>query len=122
MNATEIWPERVRNVNLGVRALPQEKIRNAQFATGAHQKIEFRQVADDPSGRPSLERLALLERLMKAPRRGTDRPRAGVDDRNRGQASAAIAAPPVQACGRVGTHRFGHELKKFHRLITSTVT
>src|SRR5712691_10372120 len=43
MHAAEIGPKRFGHVNLGVGALPQKKIRDAQLAAGAHQQVQLRQ-------------------------------------------------------------------------------
>src|ERR687895_685662 len=45
MHAAEVGPERFRHMDFCVRALPQEKVRNAQLTAGPHQQIKFRQVA-----------------------------------------------------------------------------
>src|SRR6266550_1142426 len=39
--AAEIGPEHFGDVNLGVRDLPQQEIRDAQLAAGADQKVGF---------------------------------------------------------------------------------
>src|SRR5512139_2314880 len=42
LRLAEIRPQRVREVDLGVRALPEEKVRDAHLATGAHEEVGVR--------------------------------------------------------------------------------
>src|SRR5713101_9498212 len=41
----KVRPQCFSNVNLGISALPQQKVGNAEFTAGTHQQIELGQVA-----------------------------------------------------------------------------
>src|SRR5215831_8485976 len=70
VNSPEVRPESVGHVNLGVGALPQEKIRDAQLAARPHQQIQIGEIPGieflfDPGFVEFVNRLALLLELRR---------------------------------------------------------
>ena len=46
MRSIEVRPQRIGEVELGVRQVPQQKVADPPFASGANEEIRFRQVVE----------------------------------------------------------------------------